>query len=676
MSRHHPNASAHVIVPAVRHGRDPNSDGAVLQQALGQLWQAGVTIDWAAFHADERVRRVPLPTYPFERQRYWIDRATGDAPALALSVRARTPAESLYLPSWRASPPPEPEVEAGSRWLVFADSDGVADALSARLAAFGAETTMVRKGDTWTRLDAHQFIIDASLESGYVRMLEAVGVDAATPIHVVNLWSLDGTPASDSLVYTARALVAACPSSSAHVSLVTTHAVSVSGDEDIEPLAAMGAGICKVIPQEFPQLRTYHIDMLPNGNADTAAARLLAEICTTHRPIQVALRGRRRWVPHFQRCDVAVVGRHVNARGHSLITGGLGRIGLAIAEHLAAGGASAITLVARHVPDDATDERLKRIVAQGTRVLVLHADVANDVAMGTAFERAILELGRIDNVIHAAGKVRTAVKALADVSTVERAEHLHAKVAGTQVLSRLVDKHAVGFCVLMSSLSTVLGGLGLGAYAAANSYMDAFAHARHNKGDTRWVSVNWDGWLFNGEASRTSDDHGVSPAEGNAALDAIFQLPAYPQWVHSSLPLEPRMAQWLQPASLDRPVRAAHARPSVTTEFVAASTATERLLAAIWQDVLGIDVIGVRDNFFELGGDSVMLIQVHKSIRAQGHASVTVPHLFQYLAITDLASFIDAAKPDGGAASIINRRLDRHRGRTMAGSTSTTASET
>jgi acyl transferase domain-containing protein/thioesterase domain-containing protein len=73
LSRRHPAAAGAAVMASTRHPNDQRADQAFALTTLGQLWMAGADIDWQAFYAGERRRRVPLPTYPFERQRYWID---------------------------------------------------------------------------------------------------------------------------------------------------------------------------------------------------------------------------------------------------------------------------------------------------------------------------------------------------------------------------------------------------------------------------------------------------------------------------------------------------------------------------------------------------------------------------------------------------------------------------
>jgi len=71
LAKQHSNAAS--VITSMRHPLDQKSDVAVVLHALGKLWLAGATVDWFALHAHSARRRVSLPTYPFERQRYWIE---------------------------------------------------------------------------------------------------------------------------------------------------------------------------------------------------------------------------------------------------------------------------------------------------------------------------------------------------------------------------------------------------------------------------------------------------------------------------------------------------------------------------------------------------------------------------------------------------------------------------
>jgi phthiocerol/phenolphthiocerol synthesis type-I polyketide synthase E len=170
------------VVASSRHPGEEADDGAVLLGAAGRLWTAGVDLDWRRLHEGERRRRIPLPTYPFERERYWVERVdrvdrveaateiSGSAtarPRLAADV-----ADWFHVPAWlREDPPPQPADAAHTAgpWLVLADPGGLGERLAVRLRASGARVRVA----PWRTSD-----LDALLSE-------------AAPKRIVHLGSLD-----------------------------------------------------------------------------------------------------------------------------------------------------------------------------------------------------------------------------------------------------------------------------------------------------------------------------------------------------------------------------------------------------------------------------------------------------------------------------------------------------
>ncbi|HEX2188125.1 MAG TPA: type I polyketide synthase, partial [Longimicrobiaceae bacterium] len=142
---------APTVVASLRHGYERHPDAAYLLGAAGRLWLAGVPVDWNAVHAHERLRRVPLPTYPFERKRYWIEPRAAALPEARGGdplAKRPDPAEWLYLPSWTRAPlPAAPAGGEPTEWLVLADEAGIGARLAGRLDALGHAVTVVEAGD-------------------------------------------------------------------------------------------------------------------------------------------------------------------------------------------------------------------------------------------------------------------------------------------------------------------------------------------------------------------------------------------------------------------------------------------------------------------------------------------------------------------------------------------------
>lgn len=664
-----------VAIASGRHLHDERDDHAVLLAALGQLWVHGAAVDWRGFHAGERRRRIPLPAYPFERQHYWIDARKGMTPRDTTKKATRVE-DGFHVPAWTQAPAlPQAPADDHGLWLIFADDGGVARALLERLAA-NARVVTVFGGSAFMQEREGTFRIDPCSEQDYRRLTAVLAQQKPEQVRVVHLWSTDGadrvdplartkhaeTMAFGSLLYLARACDAVMPQARVELNVVTRNVFSVTGGETMAPEFALAPGLGKVIAQEYPQFRTAHIDLGSPVDVDVdpqrMAEQLLAECFAPERPTHVAYRGRKRWLQRHQRLTLSRSGRTAIRKGGTyLITGGMGLIGLQLAQELARQGAGAVVLIGRsawppreswaasRTAGSSAQARIFKtllaIEALGTKVSIQRADVASLEQMQRVISDTEGEFGAIHGVIHGAGKVHDALRPLGSIGLDDRREQFQPKIAGTQVLDRVLAGRELDFCLLMSSLSSVLGGLGFGAYAAANSYLDAYAQWKHHQGDTAWLAVNWDAWRFTDAAANRP---GMSVEEGIAALDLILAATPIAQVITSAGDLATRTETWLRPADDTPTLAPAHARPAMHTAFTGPRNAQEMRLAGIWQEMLGYSEVGIHDNFFELGGDSVLITKLLARIRSAPEfdgVELTIKHLFEMPTVAQLSAWVD-----------------------------------
>jgi aryl carrier-like protein len=237
------------------------------------------------------------------------------------------------------------------------------------------------------------------------------------------------------------------------------------------------------------------------------------------------------------------------------------------------------------------------------------------------------------------------------------------KVQGAQVLAEVFGEDPLDFVMLCSSLSALLGGFGQLDYCAANSYLDAFAVQNiFQQHGAQTISVNWDTWGEVGMAVNTPvpDElkqsqaeglrHGIKTRDGMEAFERILSFQG--RQVATStidLPLRIEQATRMQPVpAVSTPLagsNASHPRPSVSSEYAAPRTRIETLIAGIWQELLGIEEVGVHDNFLELGGHSLLAIQLISRIRDVLHYELSVQALFDAPTITAIAALIDGEQP-------------------------------
>jgi acyl transferase domain-containing protein len=641
--RQRPDSAGVTVIPTVRYPYDRTSDTAFALGALGRLWLAGVTPDWAAFHDGESLRRVPLPTYPWERQRYWIDAPAADesSPAIRSGKRA-DPAEWLYVPAWKRTPAARPAADDGARWLVFHDGGVQGHDVAAGLRAGGRAVTLVRQGDRFAA-DGDEATIRAASREDLAALLGAAAGEL--PVHAVHLSSGDA--------FASVALLAAAlgkRGGSARLIAVTVGAQVVTGGEAIAPAAATVLGACAVATEEHPALTCISVDVVPG---DREAARgVVAEALSDKKDNAVAIRRGRRWVRGFDRAE-PTGDAGVEAGSVWLLAGGLdGRSDL-LARHLARRGAR-LVLVDERMADRLTWDRVvvarpaedpvRRMIetardleAAGTEVLTLHAHLYGARQVDDAFAAAVRRFGRVDAVVAAPALDELGgFEALGDASAGEWARRFGRLAQELEAVADAARAHGVGRVIVESSLTPVLGGVGRARIAAAQAYVDAFAHARSAAG-ARWTSLGWDRW----HAADEAEGYGMTEGEAAAAFDHALGLADEPHLLLSTGDVAARIAEGSRPAA--SAAGAVHARPELETAYHAPSTESEEMVAEMWQELLGIGRIGVHDDFFGLGGHSLLATQIVSRVRDRFGLELPLKSVFEAPTIARYAELIEAA---------------------------------
>ncbi len=296
------------------------------------------------------------------------------------------------------------------------------------------------------------------------------------------------------------------------------------------------------MPVELPHVSCRHIDTdLPADDRarPRLADQLLAEIASPADEVVVALRRGKRWVPtftpvHLDGADGATAGWR--ERGVYLVTGGLGGIGLSMAQHLAQRVQARLVLVGRSAfpPPESWDgwlaghetadrtrrtiQALRRMEADGAEVLVLAADVRHLDGLRAVRRRTLERFGRIDGIIHAAGVPGGGMIEVKDRTAAESV--MGPKLEGTIALAEVFGDLDLDAFVLCSSVTGIAGGFGQVDYCGANAFMDAYARSPRAP-RTRMVSVNWGGWLEVGMAAESQAPAAFLELQrGGHAIDA------------------------------------------------------------------------------------------------------------------------------------------------------------
>ncbi|WP_269859621.1 type I polyketide synthase, partial [Streptomyces sp. RPT161] len=521
-----------VFVPVLRAGR---SEAETVTTALAQAHVSGISVDWRAYYAETGAQRVDLPTYAFQRQRYWLDDArptehvTSDGTVDARFWEAVEKADLASLTSELAVDADQPlsaVLPALSAWRRQRREQSTVDGWRYRVTWKRlAEPTVTRVSGVWLAVVPADHADDA-LVRGTLAALAERGADirqitlsaadvaadtlprrlgealAGQTAHgVLSLLALDQRPhpqyatVPTGLLLTAS-LVRALGDADVNSPLwcVTTGAVSTAASDRLRNTAqAQVWGLGRVVALEHPERWGGLVD-LPENLDERTAARFAAVLGGLGDEDQLAVRTSgvlARRVAHAERADADTASAW-RPRGTVLVTGGTGALGAHVARWLAGNGAEHLVLTSRRGTRAPGAEALTaELTALGVEVTVAACDVTDREALAALLDR----VPPVTAVVHTAGAGQFAP--LAQTGPAEVAEVVAAKVAGAAHLDALFQDDSLDAFVLFSSIAGVWGSGGQAAYAAANAYLDALAEQRRARG-LKATAVAWGPWADGG----------------------------------------------------------------------------------------------------------------------------------------------------------------------------------
>ena len=547
---------------------------ATLLASLGTLYANGFAVDWKGLYPTHG-RPVPLPSYPWQRQRFWLEPSgTATATIHKQQQASETGADQnkwLFELQWTPAPSRinggvsrEPET-----WLIFADKSGVGDHFRNALLAKGHRVILVSAGDSYAQMGSDSFQIKVGCKEDMSRLLvAATGTKQDRCQHVVHLWSLDAAPASEidtsSLelalelgCITALHLIQAVAESQwekkPRVSLITAGAQSVNGTVASSSGLAQSPlwGIGRVFGEEHPDMWGGLVDLDPEELANQSAACLANELVDGAGDFTAFRRGSKyvaKLIRHGQSGETRSLPKILFRRDCSyLVTGGLGGVGLQVCRWLAERGARRLVVIGRTplpprsgwsslgIDDPATTrtKAVRTLESLGADVRYVAIDVADEKQLATFLLDYEVE-GRppIRGVIHAAGVIEDSLLLNTDASSLQRV--LRSKVLGGWLLHSSLPE--LDFFVLFSSIGSLIGIPGQGSYAAANSFLDALAQYRFGLGKPG-ISINWPIWSGDGFGAKIGGQYakqyleqegieGITPMQGLNILADLIEQPS------------------------------------------------------------------------------------------------------------------------------------------------------
>jgi acyl transferase domain-containing protein len=602
-------------------------DWRMMLDAAGALYRAGATIDWDAVDRGFGFVPVSLPTYPFERERYWIDPG---APTLTGVVESRPQAAAAspagigdpvaahrYAVQWEAAalPNPNPSARQGS-WIVIGAADRFSEMVERHLRA--AEAT-VRIADCAS-------LARAMMDSSSPTRVVLIPPSRADWARLDDAHSLraDLRSSCEPMLQAAHALTGA----DVTLVVITRHAQSTTAGEDVDVSHAAVWGTARALRAEHPELRSRLIDVASDSASDGDTLwRALASNAD-----ELAVRGSAILAPRLRPAAQSEAPPIRHDRSY-LITGGFGALGAAVARGLVRRGARYVALVGRSTQSDAAVALLQELKNAGATAQAVAGDVSDSATVARAVDTAA-RMAPLCGVVHTAGVNADAAFAQQDWPRFEQV--MAAKVIGAWHLHNATRNIALDWFTCFSSSAALLPTIGQANYAAANAALDAIAY-RRRAAHLPAVSINWGPWDEVGMAARLSarnrdrwQEHGISLIQPQDGVRLFEQITGAPTAQVAVLPIAWERFFTHAPEQGERQLLAglrpgAHGQRTVSlAQTLAALPPSERrraLHTAVCDIVRGVLAVspefvfephqGLRD----LGLDSLMAVELRNALQ-------------------------------------------------------------
>ncbi|WP_152540685.1 SDR family NAD(P)-dependent oxidoreductase [Rickettsia tamurae] len=460
-----------------------------------------------------------------------------------------------------------------------------------------------------------------------------------------------------------------------HLSIIADGVANVSGCEHVNPYKLTLLGISQVLPKEYEKARCQLIDINTNVKDEINIDSILYELATNNNS-EVALRGLRRFIKDYARIKLGeeFLGHNIlEATKNYLIIGGLGNFGMELAEFIGAVNKGRVFLTTRiNFPklenwdlwlaekglENSISKKilyLKGIMQKGADINILKGDVTNRYDLEAIKHYIEQNYGSINGVIHAAGIVESG---MLQHKTRESLNNVFAaKIQGTENVCKVFLPSKPDFIILCSSMNAIIGGLGQIDNTAANAFVDGYAEYCLNNGHDNVLAINW-GAVNEARArnysalpqfAELSREHIKNRMTKDETFDVyrrIFSSKILPRIVISTIDFNEVVKNWNRVGSLQALLRQVDCHKKdrqevVQNEYKVPNSSMEVQIAKLWQELLGINQVGLKDNFFELGGNSLIAIQFIGKLTNQYPIKMHAMSIYEYPSLLEFSAYVE-----------------------------------
>ena len=567
-------------------------------------------------------RKKENPSYPFQKTQCWIEKQT---PTMTSNVIKPSINDWYTAPCWALNPlndgTDNDAQEKKACVVVVAASMDMIERILPQLRCHYLQIVIVVHGSHFIQHNETEFNLNLFLQEDSAQLAEKLNDQKIIPSDILYL---------PLLLPQTQEWVSACGyqtvlaffvriqhyfSRPCNFFIVTSELYPLTNSHVINPQHFTIEGFSNVVSQEHPTWHCKTINFIEPMAQDWPKL-VMQELTQVSPDVKICYQSLLRYTQEYRSLSLikSSESNTIKPEGVYYITGGLGGMGLVVAEFLAQNANCHLILLGRTgVQSVHQSEAIKRIEALGATVYVESLDITDFAALEQSIT-ALKARGLIINgVIHAAGNIDPhSMYPMSEMSDDKFALHFDPKVKGLKHLMKALQSYELDFFVCMSSLSTILGGLKYSCYSAANNYLNAIAATHYRQSKTHWLSLNWDGWLYDnqqGSAHYEALKHILITArEGQKVLADLFAFASGPIINISVRNFYERYAAWKQAALGLYATDGRKRSEQFTFSGIYADIKTQ------WQHSLGLVDVHEDSDFYLLGGDSLLAISMSHNI--------------------------------------------------------------
>lgn len=630
-------ALENAVLTTIKHPKEQVEDDWFLANFLGNLGMHGITVNWDNYYGAQLPNKRSIPTYAFEP--YNVPAKVSIEEALlnkeAANRSSRQIRDAFYLPSWKqqpVKPATDATFAAKENYLVLSDGSAFCEQLISKIKAGNKKVMEVRKGD-----------VDHEDLTTHLKTLQQVA-DV-----IVYAWDLGNehtnqpayNAAFNNLLQLVNGLELMETADPKKIIFLSNRNYAVTGAEHIRTFNQHVATLLNVLSQERAHIYATVIDLdLDHYSIDA----ITGEFEDAAKYSQVAFRNNRRWAPYYEPLPVTDERKpFIKQQGTYLVTGHLDDIEYTLAAHLLTEYRANVIILSPEPQHQKGEQLYAKLAALPGKIVFVHAGIT-----AANIEKLVTQYGPINGVIHTAKHTSAGAIAFANDITAETIEqHFISRVNGLLNIDSFFKNRPVDFITVISSLSSFLGGISYGAYAAAATLMDNLAlHARQTK--TKWSVINID--RVHKEEPWIQEQELIAVLYGSFLYNGAEQIIVSKRDIHN-----------LQAAPVQESAKTGISvemnRNQLRSSYKAPENETETRLVNLFGELFGMQGIGMEDDFFELGGDSLKAVVLINRLKKEMGIEITIAEMFANKTAYDLSLLVTEKKWLGEAKHRVNELI-------------------